>query len=763
MSEITTDTILTQVEKSSATKPSLTNLHETTGTPSVTQVDLQTRLRRSDRSRTRTIRAKEGGYGKFSLPIYDRITNTSFIDDELAVNKRRATRAGNTRARNEKNKAHTHSDAESVGLQFASAPSEIDNDGRDLSRSPTPIATAEEPEAQTTRNALQEKVTRKFDQVVQNSGTQTLMEVNDALSADSAYTSQPKEQDIEARFLPPVEVGVGGGFHLDHPTRRSRNHLTYRGSRTIATPDSPIPNKSTHSDNYSEPLHIQPFSTPKRGAPSLPLDPFRGLQSRFFPRTGLFLGYPDDQGSHQSPSTAPSQPLRTHSPTPSLTRELVSNGSSRRNQPMCREDSVTHRSESSKSLGDPIPTPSSGFQSFVTTSGATSHSISSKAPQPLTPTTGGKVYNTRLNITEINSQRVSSREVSRHRASSQARRRGKGTTRARTQIPTRIQTPAPIARAERTGDDNLDLLDDFDEGQFVVDSAKKGVLVDTPGYRKPIAQELSGHERSLWKETLGLTWAFSMGEGNFQTRAVYASWIGPCYSKLLELKLPNLDTTAMTMSDDMKTIILNSLCNMRYQDYHRLCVSVRDYYELKNPSTPDERENVKDKISELCPLYFHYRETNDPVDPYEGQIMLIGLESMFFWGPNAIGAKYPALFRRDEDDPRDERKHLAVLAYVATMVQFCLEEWTKGYFKKGALDATIQQSVWLCHYDGLKNVSLIARKRLINTYNKWVQIAYDASQAQTRYSKKRYVQDVVQKKDVRPDTPSRSHTPIESH
>ncbi|KEP45394.1 hypothetical protein V565_279080, partial [Rhizoctonia solani 123E] len=568
--------------------------------------------------------------------------------------------------------------------------------GQDPSRSPTPITTAEEPEAQTTQGDLQARLQQKFNHVLENSGTQTLMEVDDAISADPTYTSQSEEQDPETRFLSPVVVGTGGGFHLDHPAHRPGNGWTYRGSkggpRTIAA-NSPVPTESTQPE---DPLN----------------DPY------------IPLGYPDEQGS-ASPvppdnNLVPSQLRYARSPTPSLTRELLSDGSSHRNRLLHHEDedSATHISTSSKSMGDPIPTPplasnrlsrpteppstrpKGSTQNNTPTQSQAKRLLETPAtPLPARkrqamafgPATGGKAYTTRLNITEINSQHVSSREISRRRtSSSQTQRKGKSIPCTRTQTPSGTETSTPNA----TGNNYLDLLEDFDEAQFVVNSAKQGVLV--------------------------MVWALSMGEGNFQTRAVYAVWVSTCYSKVLELKLPSLDTTAMTMSDDMRTVILNYMSNMRYQDYNRVCEPIRNHFRLKNPSTPKERQEIKDIISELYPYYFHYRETNDPVDPYEGHVLFIALECMFYWGPNSIGAKYPALFRRSEDDPKDECKHLAVLAYLATMVQFCLEEWTEGYFKKGTLNVTTQHSVWLCHYDGLKNVSLIARKRLINMYNEWV-------------------------------------------
>ncbi|EUC56572.1 hypothetical protein RSOL_188090, partial [Rhizoctonia solani AG-3 Rhs1AP] len=766
MSNITTSDILSHINKSPAIQTTVAP--EATKTPSGAEAEPQTELRRSDRSRARSVRAKEGGY-----------------DKKLAVDKQRAARAQRTRSRNKKTKSsHTHSDAESSNFGFASAPSETDNDGRAPSRSPTPIATADEPEAQTTRSNLQDKLAQKFDNVLKTYGTQTLMEVDDAISTDPAYTSQPEEQGSEARFLSPVVVGAGGGFHLDHPAHRAGNSRTYSGSkggpRTIAVSNLPVPAESTQPEDPFDAPYIQPFSTSEQEASLPPLNPLRNLESRFFATpggSGLFLGYPD---AHRSTShvsldnnLAPSRSPSIHSPTPSL--------------------DLTHMSISSKSLGDPILTPPLALNHLLqsteqhstrakghaqkNTTAPSQTPAHSQAKRPLVtpatplparkrqaltygPTTGGKAYTTRLNITEINSQRVSSREVSRRRpTSSQTRRKGKNTPRTRA----RTQTPSPIPHPPRSADNNLDLLDDSDADQLVVDSAKQGILVETPGYRKPTAQDLSGHERVFWKETLDLVWAFSMGEGNFQTRTIFASWVSACYLKVLELKLPNSDTASMTMSDDMKTVILNYLCNMRYQDYLRLCDHVRNYYHLKNPSTPDERQDMRDKISELYPDYFHYRETNDPADPYEGHILYIALESVFFWGPNAIGAKYPSLFRRSDENPKDERKHLAVLAYLATMVQFCLGEWTKGYFKKGTLNATTQHSVWLCHFDGLKNVSLIARKRLIKTYNEWVQNAYDASQAQTKFVKKHYVQAVVRQKDVRPDTPSRSPSPLDNY
>lgn len=48
--------------------------------------------------------------------------------------------------------------------------------------------------------------------------------------------------------------------------------------------------------------------------------------------------------------------------------------------------------------------------------------------------------------------------------------------------------------------------------------------------------------------------------------------------------------------------------------------------------------------------------------------MPIALATTFFDGPQSIGAQYPGLFEMT-DDPEDAFKHLAILAYLATMVR----------------------------------------------------------------------------------------------
>ncbi|KDN34633.1 hypothetical protein RSAG8_12295, partial [Rhizoctonia solani AG-8 WAC10335] len=693
MSEITPRSILAHIEKSSAAQTSVAALPEATETPpSGTRAALspvpnvtppsesqdQTELRRSGRSCIRTGRAKEGGY-----------------DTKLAADKQRAARAKRTRNRKKKRRfSRPRSDAESATHEYPTFASEADNDGRDSSMSPARIATADEPEAQPTRTDIQERLTRRFKEMVQNSGTQTLIEVDGP--GNSKTYRQP-----------------GGGRRTSSTPR-----LDHAESNSPSQRRSPNPEASLDDRQY----WISPFSTSREGA-SMP--PPRLAH----PTDAPFLGYPDDQASrrsHTSPTPADNHPANSQQSHSRLSQQY------RSSTPEPRTLGLTP-SEPEERTRSTTPAQPRGKRPLEISDA--SLPARKRIATSARSTGGGHAYKGRLNIVDIDSERVStnhttSRQVSRRRT---ARRKTPGRSGSTTGTSGRV-SPA----SQQTGH-SLELLEDFEEeGEPVVDAARKGVLLE-PGYRKPTTHDLLPWQLAVWKYVRDLVWALSMGQGNFQTRVVFGSWADACFAHIRELKLPDLPPTTI-MSEDMRTVILNNLCNARYQDLLRLREPVRGFFRFKNPITPGERRRNKDKVRKVYPKFFHYKDIDNHVDPYEGGILTLALES---------------------ERPPKRRAQLAVLAYLATMVQFCLGEWTEGYFAKDKLNATKQYSVWLCHFDGLKNVSLVARERLIETYNQWVRDAYDASQAQTYFSDKSYVQDVVRPQDVRPDTPAGTPGPSE--
>ncbi|KAJ1299281.1 hypothetical protein OPQ81_011866 [Rhizoctonia solani] len=706
MNEITASSILAHIGKSSPA-------HTPISKPSATLVGTEVaELKQSDHSHTHTSCAMEGGF-----------------DAGLAAKKQCTSRLGCTHAQSKK----ADSNAKSIGIRFMSATLEGDHDSQDPSHSPMPIATANEPKAQDMHGNLQEKLMQKFHQVLENSGMQMLMEVNDAISKDLVYTSQPEEQDPEAWFLSLIVP----------PNLKTTLTLIFNPCPTLKEAPLLILNPSPTLKETPLHFHLTLFTVLLHGS-SLPVVP---------PDSSLVTQMDKTLDAHLALFHVLSHLVPIHQP-PSLTHELTLGGTSNHNCPLCHEDSLMHISTSSKLLGNPIPTPSPPPQPQSKCPLAMP-----EAPQPtpkwLKPSSapGGKVYTGCLNMVEINSEWIlasgnHSQEVSHQTTSSQ--QKGKSTA------------CAHATHSQGSGN-NLTLLDGPHAGQPMVELAMKEVQTETLDSHKPTTMDLQGFEGAIWKDIIKATWAFSMGEGNFQSCSMYDSWSNRCFAKVIELKVPDLDPDTTIMSNNLKAIILNYLPNSWYQDYLWVCDHIQNYYKLKNPTSANECEATKTKVHKIYLKYFHYCCYEDKkVNPYKGEIMFIALKAMFFFGPKAIGPKYLGLFKRSKE-LKDKLKYLAVLAYVVTMVQFCLSKWSDGLFNKGTLNATIQHSVWICHFNGLKSVHLLACDQFTRTYNEWVEDAYDESQAQTKYNKKHYIQPMVLPSDMHPNTPSPSPTPHGAH
>lgn len=773
-------------------------------------------LSRSSRKRARTSRAKSG------------------FDSDIAASKQRSSRSRRTRARNR----GISSQSNQGGCQ-SGAESEVEAERRAPSKSPTPIYAEEEPEGQPSREQLQAKLTRKFQELVDNSGTQTLIHVDCALSTDPAYATQPQEYDTEAQFLPPTAVGVGGGFHLDHPTHRPGNTQTYRRSKEQRNRSRSSRSAIVLStdDEHSEmrPGIARRFPQP---SPPVPPQPVHDPESPFYVGTPVpFLGYPtnenpqhpqhDRAGADPQPlnsNTAPpygiptsSQSLGDPIPTPALGQGHSSHSAPNNTSQLRAEHSITHVSTSSKSAGhraptlgrsqhnssdkpgshdsqrsdrmppfsqprprSPSPLPqhagSPGHLASRRTRSdslgqaqATSQTRGDQLPRSSTPAptanraaasgraTRAKVYGTRLNIIEINSKRLPTakrgRKSTRGRgARSSNRGRANPAPTPHTRSSSRHQSNRGVCDSpppdEPVGDDP-DLLEGFDDDEHVAEFAAQGIQL-------PTVSDLHGIERAIWKVVCWIVWAFGAGQGNIQTRTIYSSWVDTAYYNAFMALYPHL--AFRPMSETFRTVILNSLSNLRYQDLLRLRESVKDHFKLKNPSNEEERQANEKIVQDRYPNTFHCRNIKDNIDPYEGSIMPRALADTFFYAPTAVGAMYPGLFEKS-DDHKHEQRHLNILAYLATMVQFCLEEWKQGYFKQGKLNANRLLSIYICHFDGLKNVVSRARVRLADSYKEWFADALAASQAEAVFKKKSYIQPVTRPEDVRPDSPRHSPTP----
>ncbi|KAG9118807.1 hypothetical protein FRC07_006497 [Ceratobasidium sp. 392] len=590
-------------------------------------------LPRSARSRTRTARA---------LASTSRKRSRSQNGSASGTNQQSDSNPRPRKAQKQLSRRIPDSDGEFITSHPATNSSQVGHGDRAASKSPTPIPTADEPEAQSRREEVQELLARKFPKIVQNWGTQTLLDVRDALSKDPAYASQPEEQDTSTRFMAPTAVGTKGGFHLDHPAHRSVNVKTYHQTR-------------------------------------------KRLSYRQEPSEG-------DEGSATESDSATQD---SHTSTPKLFKQSRS-PSSGMNLP-----TYINNKSGSPSLGDPIPTPPASSQQNP------NHLYGSQQPNPPASRRGSQIPSCSFSAVQqpTPSASHSKKQTTRTDASSShtipAQKQIKTVTRAPGPSNKRHHTPLPPPETSESG---LELLPEFDEDEHVAEAAVKGVQIP-PRHRKPTAQDLHGTDRVLWMVVRDVTWGFSMGQGNFQARGVFDAWLRNIYVQVYEERYPN--RLFKPMGDDMPVV-----------EKLLLRKPVQYFFELSEPTCEEQFLENKRIFNMVYPNRFHCSDPENDLGHYESEILPITLTALWFQNPTSLGARYPGLFEKT-DNPADELKHLSIIAYMLTMIQYCLSEWANGFHEKGTLDANYLLQVFICHYDSVKGAAVQARKRLSDLYKAW--------------------------------------------
>ncbi|KAG9079761.1 hypothetical protein FRC06_007498 [Ceratobasidium sp. 370] len=113
-----------------------------------------------------------------------------------------------------------------------------------------------------------------------------------------------------------------------------------------------------------------------------------------------------------------------------------------------------------------------------------------------------------------------------------------------------------------------------------------------------------------------------------------------------------------------------------------------------------------------------------------------------FYSLNAVGVIY-----RDFFDPMP----LTTVAFVLSIIQFCLEEWETGKFQSRDLSMTDLLHKYVAHLRGLKEASVAAKGQMRRLQQHWFDFGLEYSGA-TSVEEPLY-QPITRRGEVHPDTP----------
>ncbi|KAG9079828.1 hypothetical protein FRC06_007423, partial [Ceratobasidium sp. 370] len=292
-----------------------------------------------------------------------------------------------------------------------------------------------------------------------------------------------------------------------------------------------------------------------------------------------------------------------------------------------------------------------------------------------------------------------------------------------------------------------DLLADNEEDRAHDEALREGKLPAGGRKKKPQARDFSGirgHILTLAKLHL---FAFALSEGIYQTRATLMMWVALVHEATWLMELPNVPYVAATTEE--LEVMVNYIATLRGKIKERVrpVLSHVEGFDHCVATQEDIQTNL-DLFHELYPNSFHCTSRRPRKGHYENVLLARCIAAAFFYGPNSVGVLFPDYF---EDMP------LTIVAFILAIIQFCLEEWSDGYFVSRDLGAGNMLDKYEAHLTGLKDFRKAAPRRLEKLQDGWFEYASQYSGA--TFVREKSGQEPGPCSEFRPDTPPPSPSP----
>ncbi|KAG9076827.1 hypothetical protein FRC06_009302, partial [Ceratobasidium sp. 370] len=258
---------------------------------------------------------------------------------------------------------------------------------------------------------------------------------------------------------------------------------------------------------------------------------------------------------------------------------------------------------------------------------------------------------------------------------------------------------------------------------------------------KPTSRDLHGYERQLISPAKLHLFAYALKKGIIQTRPTFFEWSDKSWLKIWEQQLPNLPPeVASTM---VKQIMVNNLATGRGRFKDPIRPLVQHTLDLWKPASTDEDVNHNLQIFMLVhPNTFHCTKFSPPYGHYESDLLTQAIATTMFCSPTAVGVVYHEFF-----DPMP----LTTVAFVLSIIQFCIEEWATGRFCPRDLSMTDLLNKYVAHLRGLKAATKVAKNHMAHLQQHWFNFGLEFSGATT--ADQDIYQPTTESREVRPDTP----------
>ncbi|QRV95466.1 hypothetical protein RhiJN_23484 [Ceratobasidium sp. AG-Ba] len=292
------------------------------------------------------------------------------------------------------------------------------------------------------------------------------------------------------------------------------------------------------------------------------------------------------------------------------------------------------------------------------------------------------------------------------------------------------------------------LLDDDEEELAQMQAFAEGGFPKFAGARrrrnrkkKPLARDSTGLAYQILVVAKVHLFAYALVEGVYQTRATFLKFAELIHEKTWGLLIQELLYVAATTAE--LEVLVNYLATLRGKVKERLRPVIAEIHGLQQRiATQEDVQHNLDAYHQAHPNSFHCASMSPRSGHYEsphiGRVIGAGLG----YGPTSVIVQFPEYF---------ENMPITVVAFMLALWQFCLEEWSNGYWESRELGAAHMLDKYEAHLAGLKELRSVAPRRFQRLQDEWS--AYIRDYTGASFIRTSTGQAITDRSELRPDSP----------
>ncbi|KAG9108045.1 hypothetical protein FRC07_008531 [Ceratobasidium sp. 392] len=179
------------------------------------------------------------------------------------------------------------------------------------------------------------------------------------------------------------------------------------------------------------------------------------------------------------------------------------------------------------------------------------------------------------------------------------------------------------------------------------------------------------------------------------------------------MELPNVPYVAASMAQ--LEVMVNYLAMLRGKMKEHIPPLITSSHGFEHRAvTPEAIQGNLDRFHKIYPNSFHCMSTRPCKGHYEHPNIGHCIAASLFYGPNLPGVLFPDYL---------ENMPLTIVAFILALMQFCIKEWSDGYFVSYNLGTSKMLYKYKAHLAGLKDLHNFAPRQMQCLQDEWFSYA----------------------------------------